>query len=102
MRKRRLPVAGELPVVSLLQRGQPTVRAAWMRVPHEAHPPHLVRRLSRTRHLRGYDAERRSSHGRRASPHRRKRDMPPTVDIRTPCRGSDDEAGVPDHSAKRS
>jgi hypothetical protein len=82
MRKRGLPAARELPIVPLRQGGQPAVRAAGMRSPHEARPPRLVRRLSRTRHPHGYDAERRGGDGRRASPHRRERDVPPAANIR--------------------
>jgi hypothetical protein len=102
MRKRGLSAARELPIVSLRQGGQPAVRETGMWAPHEARPPRLVRRLSRTRHPHGYDAERRGCDGRRSSPHRRKRDMPPTANIRTPCRGRDNEVGAPDHPSKQS
>ena len=102
LRKRGLPTARKLPLVSFRQGGHPTVRAADLRTPHETRPPRLLCGLPRSRHPDGNDAQRRGGDGRRASPDRRERDVPATANVRTSGGGGDYEARTPNHSSKQS
>ena len=72
-----------------------------MRSPDETHTPRLVRRLSKTRYPHGYDAEWRCGDRRRASSHRRERDMATAANVRTLGSRGDHEAGAPDHPANK-
>ncbi len=102
MRKQRLPPAGQLPFVSLRQGGQPAVRAAGLRTPDETRSSRLVRRLPGTRYPDGDDAQRRGGHGRRASAHRRERDVPPTTNVGALSCRRNHEARASHHPPKQS